>query len=166
MTIEQDTRREVRDGQADFDFLIGSWRIRNRRRTRPRGGAQAWEEFVGAAVVRPLWGGRANVDEFEAETIAGHVEGLTLRLYDPAAGQWSLYWANSRTGRLDRPVVGEFRDGRGEFFDQDLVDGRTVLVRYVWSDITGTSCRWEQSFSSDGGRTWELDWTMELTRTG
>jgi hypothetical protein len=166
VTIEQDTRRATRDGQADFDFLIGSWRVRNRRRTRPRGDLDAWEEFDASAVVRPLWGGRANVDEFEGQSLSGPVRGLTLRLYDPAARQWSLYWASGRAGRLDRPVVGEFRDGRGEFFDQDLVDGRTVLVRYVWSDITETSCRWEQAFSPDGGRTWDVDWVMDLTRTG
>jgi hypothetical protein len=162
---EQDTGT-IRDGQADFDFLIGSWRIRNRRRTRPRTDPASWEEFEGSAVARRLWGGLANVDEFEADSPSGPIRGLTLRLYDPAARQWSLHWANAADGRLDRPTVGAFADGVGEFYDQDRVEGRTVLIRFRWSDVTATSVRWEQAFSADGGRTWETDWVMELTRTG
>jgi hypothetical protein len=163
--IEQDTEIRERDGQADFDFLIGSWMVRNRRLRRPLTGSDEWYEFDATAVARHLWGGHANVDEFEADSPTGHIQGMTLRLYDRNARQWSLYWANSAKGTLDRPTVGRFEEGRGEFFDQDRIDGTTVLVRYVWSDITATSCRWEQAFSPDGGRTWETNWTMDFTRT-
>jgi hypothetical protein len=156
----------ARDGQADFDFLIGSWRIHNRRRTRPRTVPASWEEFEATSVARGLWGGLANVDEFEGDGPSGPIRGLTLRLYDPEARQWSLHWANAASGQLDRPVVGRFEDGVGEFYDQDRVEGRTVLIRYRWSGITATTARWEQAFSGDGGRTWETDWVMELTRTG
>lgn len=163
MTLNQDTRLAGRDGQADFDFLIGSWRVRNRRLKRPHDWA-TWEEFEGTSVARHLWGGRANLDELEADPPSGHLRGMTLRLYDPRARQWSLHWANSAGGRLEPPVVGEFRNGRGEFSGVDLIEGRTTLVRYLWTDITGTSCRWEQAFSWDGAATWTLDWVMELSR--
>lgn len=164
MTLDQTARTEGRDGQADFDFLIGSWRVHHRRRCRPRTDPGSCEEFDGTSVARHLWGGLANIDEIEADAPSGRVQGLTLRLYDPSARQWSLYWASSGIGRLDRPMVGEFRNGRGAFYDQDVIDGRTTLVRYLWSDITDVFCRWEQAFSWDGGATWQVDWTMEFTR--
>jgi hypothetical protein len=153
-----------RDGQSDFDFLIGSWRIHNRRLKNPLTGSTSWYEFEGAAVARMIWGGRANIDEYEADTPSGHIQGLTLRLYDPKAKQWSLYWANSAKGTLEKPTIGEFRDGRGEFFDHEPFEGRMIFVRYVWSEITPQSCRWEQAFSADGGKTWETNWIMEMTR--
>jgi hypothetical protein len=164
MTLDQDARGQGHDGQADFDFLIGSWRVRNRRVRRPRAGWDSWEEFEGTLVAEHIWGGQGNIDRFEADTESGPVRGLTLRLYDPQARQWNLYWTDPGQGTLGRPQVGEFRNGRGDFYDQDRVEGRTVFVRYVWSDITATSCRWEQAFSWDGGATWTVDWVMEYTR--
>jgi hypothetical protein len=153
-----------RDGQSDFDFLIGSWKIHNRRLKNPLTGSTSWYEFEGTAVARKIWGGRANIDEYEADTPSGHIQGLTLRLYDPKAKQWSLYWANSAKGTLEKPTIGEFRDGRGEFFSQDPFEGRMILVRFLWSKITPNSCRWEQAFSADGGGTWETNWIMEMTK--
>jgi len=109
--------------------------------------------------------GWTNIDEYEADTPSGHIQGLTLRLYDPKAKQWSLYWANSAKGTLEKPMIGEFRDGRGEFFSQEPFEGRMILVRFLWSQITPNSCRWEQAFSADGGKTWETNWIMEMTRS-
>src|SRR5438034_8226294 len=114
MTMEQQTPTRVRDGHHDFDFLVGTWTIRNRRRPRPRTGEDEWEEFDGRAVVRPAWGGLANVDEIEAESpSSGRLRGLTVRLYNRATGQWSLYWMSDATTVVGPPNVGEFRDGRG-----------------------------------------------------
>ena len=123
-------------------------------------GSTTWVEFDGTIVTRKVWNGRANLNEFEAEGPAGHIEGLTLRLYNPQTHQWSLYWANSKAGVLNLPpTVGEFKNGRGEFFCQDTLNDRLILVRYVWSDITPNSAHFEQSYSDDGGKTWgsELD---------
>jgi hypothetical protein len=155
---------QTRDGQTDFDFLMGAWKVHNRRLRNPLTGSTSWYEFDGTSVARPLWGGKANIDEYDAEGPSGRIQGLTLRLYDPTSRQWTLHWSNSARGVLDKPMTGEFKDGRGEFFDQEVFEGRTIFVRYVWSDITPTSCRWEQAFSPDGGRTWETNWVMEFTR--
>jgi len=161
-----DAKQEaIRKGQSDFDFLIGSWKVHNRRLKKPLTGSSEWYEFDGTSVARKVWDGRANIDEYQADTPGGSIEGLTLRLYDRKAQQWSLYWANAANGRLDVPTVGSFKDGRGEFYDQEILDGRSIFVRYVWSDIKPNSCRWEQAFSVDGGRTWETNWIMDLTRT-
>lgn len=158
---------ERRDGVHDFDFEIGSWKIHLKRLMHPLTGSTTWVEYDGTSVTRSVWNGKANLEQFEVDGATGHIEGLTLRLYNLKAHQWSLYWANSRTGEMSLPPnIGEFKDGRGEFFAPDTLDGRTILVRYVWSDITRTSAHFEQSFSDDGGKTWEVNWITDQTRVG
>ena len=103
-------------------------------------------------------------EELEINGPLDHIEGLSLRLYNPEAHQWSLNFANSKVGTLSVPTIGEFKNGRGEFFDQETFNGRTILVRNVWSDITPNSCRFEQAFSDDGGKTWEVNWIATDTR--
>jgi hypothetical protein len=153
-----------RDGQRDFDFEIGNWTTHLRRLTHPLSGSTQWVEFNGTSVVRKIWDGRANLVELEVDGPTGHIEGLSLRLYDPTSHQWSLNFANSKGGGLGLPTVGEFKNGRGEFFDQEIFNGRAILVRNVWSDITPDSCRFEQAFSDDGGKTWEVNWIAVDTR--
>ena len=102
--------------------------------------------------------------ELEADTPAGRLDVLSLRLYNPQSRQWSLNTANSRDGILSVPTIGEFKNGRGEFYDQEPFNGRIILVRNVWSEITPNSCRFEQAFSGDGGKTWEVNWIAEDVR--
>jgi hypothetical protein len=157
--------RVERDGQHDFDFEIGSWKIHLKRRLKPLTGSNTWVEFDGTSVTRKVWDGRANLEEFETDGPTGHIEGLTLRLYNPQTQQWSLYWANSKDGTMGGPPnIGEFKNGRGEFYCQDTFNGRAILIRYVWSDITPNSAHFEQSFSDDGGKTWEVNWITDQTR--
>src|SRR5271163_2477311 len=154
-----------RDGQHDFDFEIGNWKIHLKRLVHPLTGSTTWVDFDGTVVARKVWDGRANFDEFEADSPSGHVEGLTLRLYNPQAHQWNLYWANSKSGLFSGPPqVGEFKNGVGEFYCQDTFNGRMILIRYVWSEITANSAHFEQAFSDDGGRTWEVNWITDQTR--
>ena len=153
-----------RDGQRDFDFEIGTWKTRLSRLLRPLTGSKDWVEYEGTSVARKVWNGRANLLELEVDGPSGHIEGLSLRLYDPQARQWSLNFSSSRSGTLSPPVIGEFKGGRGEFYGQESIDGRAVLVRFVISDITPTSAHFEQSFSADGGKTWEVNWIATDTR--
>lgn len=153
-----------RDGARDFDFVEGRWRVHNRRLSRPLSGSNEWYEFEGTAVERMLWEGRANFEEYDAEPPTGRIRAVALRLYDPAARQWSIHWSNSATGTLDRPMIGEFRDGRGEFHGQDVYEGRAILQRFIWTSSGPDTCRWEQAFSADGGASWETNWIMEFTR--
>jgi hypothetical protein len=154
----------ARDGQHDFDFEIGNWKTHVSRRLHPLTGSTSWVGLDGTTTVRKVWDGRGNLAELEADGPAGHLEVLSLRLYSPEAKQWSLNTANSRGGTLSVPTVGEFRNGRGEFFDQEIFNGRMILVRNVWSEITPTSCLFEQAFSDDGGKTWESNWIAKDTR--
>jgi hypothetical protein len=155
---------ERRDGQRDFDFEIGTWHTRLKRLVRPLTGSTTWVELEGTTVVRKVWDGRANLAELTVNSADGPIYVLSLRLYNPESRQWSLNSANSRTGTLSVPTVGEFKNGRGEFYDQEIFEGRMILVRNVWSDITPDSCRFEQSFSDDGGKTWEVNWIAVDTR--
>ena len=147
-----------RDGQHDFDFEIGNWKTHLSRLQHPLSGSHTWIEYEGTSVVRKIWDGRANLVELEVDGPTGHVEGLSLRLYNPQSHQWSLNFANAGGGSLSVPTVGEFKNGRGEFYDQEPFNGRMILVRNVWMDMTANSCRFEQAFSDDGGKTWEANW--------
>jgi hypothetical protein len=151
-------------GQHDFDFEIGSWKTHLSQLAHPLTGSHTWVEYEGTTVVRSIWNGRANLVELEADGPAGHFEGLNLRLYNPQSHQWSLNFANSGSGSLSTPTVGEFKNGRGKFFDQETLNGRAILVRFVISNISPNSCRFEQAFSDDGGRTWEVNWIATDTR--
>jgi len=153
-----------RDGQHDFDFEIGTWKTHLKRLQNPLTGSTTWVEYEGTTVVRKIWDGRANLVELDVQGPAGHIEALSLRLYNPESQQWSLNFAGSGGGTLSQPTIGEFKNGRGEFFDQEIFKGRAILVRFVISDITATSCHFEQSFSEDGGKSWEVNWIATDTR--
>src|SRR4030095_16917290 len=153
-----------RDGQHDFDFHIGTWKTHLKRLLNPLTGSTTWAEYDGITTVRKVWNGRANLVELVADGPAGHFEGLSLRLYNPQSHQWSLNFANANDGTLTQPTVGEFKTGRGEFFDQETLNGRAIFVRFIISDITPNSCHFEQAFSDDGGKTWEVNWIATDTR--
>jgi hypothetical protein len=154
-----------RDGQHDFDFEIGTWKTRLSRLVRPLSGSTEWVQYEGTTVVRKVWDGRANLVELNVEGTAGRIEGLSLRLYEPQSARWTLNYASSRDGLLSPPVTGGFATGRGEFYGDDTLNGRRIRVRFVISEITPDSCRFEQAFSGDGGKTWEANWIAADTRT-
>lgn len=148
-----------RDGQHDFDFLTGTWTVHLKRLV-----ADRWQEFDGTGRYRQIWDGRANFNEFEADGPDGHIEGLTLRTYNPRTHLWSLSWANSREGVLEPAQIGAFANGKGEFYAEDKIDGRPVFVRYVWSKITAASVHFEQALSQDGGKTWHVNWISDMKK--
>lgn len=155
---------EPRDGQHDFDFEIGTWKTQVKRRLRPLTGSTTWVEMNGTSVVTKVWNGRGNLVELEADGPGGHFTGLNLRLYNPQSRQWSLNFANAADGVMTTPTIGEFKDGRGEFHSQETLNGRAIFVRFVITAIDPNTYKFEQSFSDDGGRTWETNWIAIDTR--
>jgi hypothetical protein len=153
-----------RDGSHDFDFAHGRWKVKVRKLKTPLKGSDEWVEMTGTSVCRPFWSGAGNLDEFDVDGPSGHIEAITLRMYSASAGQWSLNWSTRKAATFGVPTVGEFRNGRGEFYDQEVWEGRTIFVRYVWSGITTPSAHFEQAFSDDGGKTWEVNWISDQTR--
>ena len=154
---------KTRDGSRDFDFWMGAWRVHNRRLRERLRGSTAWDEFESAVVARPLLGGFGNEDVYRTG-FAGGFTGMSFRFYDRSEHTWSIFWADSRRGTLDPPVVGGFSGDTGVFEGSDTFEGRPIRVRFTWSRVTSGSPRWEQAFSEDGGRTWETNWVMEMTR--
>ncbi|HZY99142.1 MAG TPA: hypothetical protein VFE36_06190, partial [Candidatus Baltobacteraceae bacterium] len=142
----------------DFDFLIGAWKTR----IRTLGPGGKWIAIDGIVTNRKLWNGKADLEEIEASSSA--FEGMTLRLYDPSAKQWNLYWASSDDGNVDVPSVGAFEKGRGTFYSHELIDGVATYVRQVYFDATPTTYKFEQSFSHDAGKTWKPNFEASLTR--
>jgi hypothetical protein len=163
--VDKASSSSAAGGQHDFDFEIGAWRAHLKRRLHPLHGSNEWTEYDGTSVVRKVWDGRANLGEFNVANATTHLQGLTLRLYNPESRQWSIYWANSRDGSLSStPMVGAWSKGRGLFYDQEPFEGRMVFVRFIFYDVTPTSFRLEQAFSADGGTTWESNWISTFTR--
>ena len=154
-----------RDGQHDFDWQLGRWKLHAKRLQHPLTGSSNWIELNGTVDARKIWDGRGNLAEIELDGPTGHIEFLSLRLYNPQARQWSLNFASSNVGTLSVPMIGEFKNGRGEFYDQEPFNGKMILVRFVFSALSGDSGRDEQAFSDDGGKTWEVNWINTYTRT-
>ncbi len=153
----------IHDGSHDFDFTIGTWKTHIRRLLHPLTGSKEWTTFDGTVVTRKIWKGRAQLEEIEAKGPLGHFEGVNLFLYNPQARQWATYWANSDDGTIAVPTIGEFKNGRAELFDQETYNGRTILARGIWSEIKANTHQFEQSYSDDGGRTWETNFIAEKT---
>jgi hypothetical protein len=151
-------------GLHGFDFLVGEWRVHHRVK-RPAH-SQQWLEFDGTCSNRGLMDGSANVEDHRFDEPTGVTHGVALRAYDPTTEQWAIWWIDSRNplGALDPPVKGRFDNGVGAFYSDGTLDGKPIRTRFIWSKITPTSARWEQAYSSDGGKTWETNWTMEFRR--
>ena len=153
-----------RDGSHDYDFDIGTWKTHSSRLVHPLSGSTEWRDLDGTTEVSKVWGGRANLAEYIADGPSGHVELLALRVYNPVAHQWSINFATPQVGTLGIPGVGEQRNRRLQFFDQETIGTRTVQVRFeIWS-ITHDTAQSEQAFSTDGGKTWEVNWVNKYTR--
>jgi hypothetical protein len=154
------------DAASDFAFLTGTWKIRNRVLDGWLKGSTTWYEYDATAVERPIWGGHGNIEEWDGVSPKRHIQGLAVRLYDPTARHWSIWWADRSVGTVfSPPVVGGFKNGRGEFFSESTIDGKRVRTRILWIKLTADALRWEQAYSTDGGKTWETNWIMNFTRT-
>jgi hypothetical protein len=166
-TAENPANLPQRDGSHDFDFVIGDWKAHVHRLPDRLNNSNVWVEYDGISNHHKLLDSNANFEQFEVTSTDKklHVKAQTLRLYNPATRQWSIYLVDLDNGTLDTPpVVGAFSGKRGEFYHQEILKGRTILVRYVWLDLSPNSARMEQSYSPDGGKNWEVNWICELSR--
>jgi hypothetical protein len=156
----------ARDGRHDFDFIHGRWQVRNERLGQRLAGSNDWEVFGARDECRPILDGVGNVEEFHADWNDGY-EGMALRLYDLAAGEWRIHWSSNRSGVLDPAMSGRFdEDGVGTFLGRDQHEGKPVLVRFLWNHSSSNSAHWQQAFSVDEGASWETNWHMWFRRIG
>ena len=155
---------KARDGAHDFDFGTGVWHTHIRLSLDPFSASSDVIELNGTVTTRPIWGGRARLEEIEADGPKGHWEGLSLFLYNPQSHQRSQSFLNSKTAVLTGSLVGEFHDGRGELYQHDTFHDKSIFVRALWSEITPNSHRYTESFSNDGGKTWVTSFDAHKTR--
>jgi hypothetical protein len=153
-------------GLHDFDFLVGRWRVHHRKLKVRLANNHDWIEFEGTLYSQPLMEGYSNVDDLMLNVPGVPYRGVALRSFDTKSQQWSIWWLDSRTplGPLAPPMKGGFKNGVGTFYGDDILNGKKVLARFLWSDITPTSCHWEQAYSPDGGKTWETNWVQDIRR--
>jgi hypothetical protein len=155
----------LRDGSHDMDFNFGTWHTEIARVPDPFAEPSNVVRLAGTVTVKPIWNGKGELEEIEAEGPNGHWEGANLFLYDPTARQWIQTYVDSSEGRFDEPSgIGEYRNGNIEYYSADKLHGRAILDRAIWSDIKPDSHTYEESFSNDGGRTWHPAFTAHLTR--
>ena len=153
------------DAPADFDFIIGDWRVHHRRLKERLAGSTDWNSFEGLSATHKTLGGFGNVEDNQLFMPGGSYRAIAVRSFDREAQSWSIWWLDGRSpGLLDTPVVGHFRDGVGLFYANDSHNGRPIKLRFTWHSPSDASPRWEQAFSADGGVTWETNWTMEFFR--
>jgi hypothetical protein len=149
----------------DFDFQIGTWHVGLERLAQRLAGSHDWRTYDGSLIVNRLWNGRANVGQLDVRSGSDRIEAILLRTYNPQTREWSDYSADMADGSvLFPPAVGRFKNGRGELCDRETYAGREIVVRYVFDDITARSSRFVQSFSGDGGKTWEPNLLVTFTR--
>ena len=154
-------------GLHDFDFFVGEWKVHHRQLKERLAGNHEWMEFEGTTSTRKILGGWGNMDDNLLDKPGGAYRAVTLRSFDPATGQWSIWWLDGRTpsANLDPSVKGRFENGVGTFYADDTLNGRPIRVRFTWSHSSAQTCHWEQAFSPDGGKTWETNWIMEFRRS-
>jgi hypothetical protein len=163
----QQTTSTQRDGQHDFDYAVGTWRIHLKRLKQRLVGSNEWMELDGTVACRKILDGKAEVEEMNVESTdkSLHIQGLAVRLYNPKSHQWSIYWADGNDGVMEQnPMVGQFADGHGEFYNQQMFQGRAVYARFTWTGMTTSTPHFEQAFSADGGKTWETNWITDQTK--
>ncbi len=157
-------QESVPGGSRDFDFWMGQWRVANKVLRKRLTGCTEWEDFTAQVRAWPLPGGIGNYDEFVPEGWRPGFVGMSLRIFNPETGLWSIYWVDNKKGVLQPPVVGGFENGAGVFEGPDEFDGKPIVVRFTWSVISANTVRWEQAFSPDDGKTWETNWVMMMSR--
>ena len=151
------------DGHA-FDFDLGTWHTQSSRLLHPLTGSTTWADLEGQTVVNRVWGGRANLAEYVGDGPAGHVQLLALRWFNPNTHEWNLDFATPNVGTLGEPGVGQCKNGRCEFYDQEEINDRFIWVRFSIWKISDDSAQSEQAFSNDGGKSWETNWINKYTR--
>jgi len=164
-SVEPKPLARIESAPRDWDFLVGSWQVRNRKLKQRFVASTQWEEFDNTITNRTVLGGFGNIGDNVFYAPDRTYCGVSIRAFDSEKHEWLSWWLDSRNpSQIGPPVRGAFKDGSGTLIGDDVFEGKPIKVRSQWSRITPQSARWEQAASLDGGQTWETNWTAELTR--
>ena len=149
----------------DFDFFEGKSKIHNRKLKSRLSNCIEWTEFESTQEMYRVLKGIGNIDNFLATFDGEPFEGMTVRLFNPKTKLWSIYWADSTSGTLDKPVVGSFENKVGHFFSKDVLEGKNVIQVFRWDARDENNPVWSQAMSDDKGKNWEWNWFMYMSKT-
>jgi hypothetical protein len=150
--------------QNDFDFFVGKWDLKNRKLKERLNACNEWTEFHSTQECYKILNGLGNIDNFLTEFDGVPFEGMSLRLFNPKTKLWSIYWADSNAGTLEKPVQGSFDNNIGYFYTKDSFQDKDILVTFKWEITDINNVIWSQAFSEDNGITWEWNWYMYMSR--
>ncbi len=148
-------RPSAASSQHDFDFLIGNWKLKNRKLASRLTQSTEWISYESRVEMHQILEGVGNIDKYTEQIPGTPYEGVALRLFDRTTRLWSIYWADGNSGKLDPPVVGSFENKIGHFFARDTYRGRPIIVVFRWDVRDPKLPVWSQAFSVDDGKTWE-----------
>ncbi|HEX7964212.1 MAG TPA: DUF1579 domain-containing protein [Gammaproteobacteria bacterium] len=153
-------------GLHAFDLRAGCWNIHNHVLKERLANSHDWFDYEGTQRVWIVMGGYGNMDDNELRTPKGTHYGASVRTYDPKTGIWSIWWYDGRSpsDNVDPPLKGRFKGSVGTFYSDASLRDKPIKARFIWSGITATAAHWEQAFSSDGGKTWETNWTADFSK--
>ncbi len=154
----------TRDGRNDFNFEFGTWRTHYRILRKRLAGSHDWYDCYGTSMTRPFWNGGGNLEDGDLKCPDRYIGGLALRFYDERTHQWSIWWATRELAVAPPQQVGHFdANGVGRFYAYDSWHGTPVINRFQWTKINGNP-HFEQAYSTDHGKTWEVNWTTDYQR--
>lgn len=158
-TGELDVHPSPTSSVNDFDYLVGKWKLSDKKLKSRLTGSTEWISFESTVEMRKLLNGNGNMDIYRTLIDGKPFEGIALRLFNPRTKLWSIYWADSNVGALDPPVVGSFDGNIGKFYCKDKYKGTDVIVLFLWDKTDPDNPVWSQAFSPDNGETWEWNAT-------
>ena len=104
------------------------------------------------------------VSENFADAGPAPLVGKSYSTFDPKTKKWRQTWVDNQASYLD--FVGDFSNPREKIFAMDAIgrDGKPAKLRMVFKNITPSSFDWSWERSSDGGKTWHVQWPIHYTR--
>jgi len=150
----------------NFDFLIGKWSVLNRRLKERLTNCDEWIEFQAEMETKRILNGLGLMDEMKSSHFGDDFIGLSIRMVNPATNIWTIYWADTSSPEnyLKEQVVGEFKNGVGEFYGKELYLSKEYQLRFTWKKPSENTALWEQAYFDEKAKEWETNWTMKFTR--
>lgn len=140
--------------QKQFDFWVGEWDL-----TWP--GDKPNEVAHGTNSIKRIMDGCVVQENFSAGE-SGHLRGTSVSMFDLNSGKWKQTWVDNEGGYLD--FVGEYKEGQMILQREAIRGGTKILQRMVFKNITANEMDWSWEASSDGGKTWQVNWPIHYKR--
>ncbi len=149
----------------NFSFLIGKWSVLNRRLKERLRNCDEWIEFQAEMETKSILNGLGLIDEMKSSYFGEEFIGFSIRMLNPESNTWTIYWADTANAAngLKEQVVGEFKNGIGEFFGTEIFEDSVVKLRFIWSKPSVDTAKWEQAYYDEINNEWETNWTMLFT---